>query len=414
MDFAIEDSAEQSAFRKEMRDWLSRNVPEGMEHSVDPCDMSYEQYQVRRELGRRLGAKGWLYPSMPTKYGGGDLAAEKIVILYDELARIGLALPPYYDAGGRMAAPTIMVWGTEEHKQRFLPPICRGEVRTWQLLTEPGAGSDLAGIKTTAVRDGDAYVVNGQKIFVGSSHGADYSWTIVVTDPRGERHKNLSWLMIPMNLPGISVLPMDLLATGGEGGSGSGVKNSVFFDNVRVPADHLVGGENNGWRVATTHLEVEHGGMGRLADRRVIYEFIDHCKERRDGHAIADDADARAGIVEMYIEAEITRLFALRNHWLSHSGQPRSYEGSQYSLRRKLSGLDIAERMLRIAGPCVLTKDERWGPLKGTVEYFQRDAITALHPGATTDIQRVIMARRIGIGRTEREKSGALKSKDEG
>jgi len=414
MDFAIEDSAEQSAFRKEAREWFSRNVPESMEHSVDPCDMSYEQYQVRRELGRRMGAQGWLYPSMPKAYGGGDLAAEKIVILYDELARIGLALPPYYDAGGRMAAPTIMVWGTDEHKQRFLPPICRGEVRTWQLLTEPGAGSDLAGIKTTAVRDGDAYVVNGQKIFVGSSHGADYSWTIVVTDPKGERHKNLSWLMIPMNLPGITVLPMDLLATGGEGGSGSGIKNSVFFDNVRVPADHLVGGENNGWRVATTHLEVEHGGMGRLADRRVVYEFIDYCKERRDGHAIADDPDARAGLVEMYIEAEITRLFALRNHWLSHSGQPRSYEGSQYSLRRKLSGLDIAERMLRIAGPYVLTKDERWGPLKGTVEYFQRDAITALHPGATTDIQRVIMARRIGIGRREREKSGALKNKDEG
>jgi alkylation response protein AidB-like acyl-CoA dehydrogenase len=155
LDF-IEDSAEQGAFRKEVRDWLSRNVPEGMEHSVDPCDMSYEQYQVRRELGRRMGAQGWLYPSMPKEYGGGDLAAEKIVILYDELARIGLALPPYYDAGGRMAAPTIMVWGTEEHKKRFLPPICRGEVRTWQLLTEPGAGSDLAGIKTTAVRDGDA------------------------------------------------------------------------------------------------------------------------------------------------------------------------------------------------------------------------------------------------------------------
>jgi alkylation response protein AidB-like acyl-CoA dehydrogenase len=409
MDFAIEDSPEQSAFRKEVREWLAGNVPSNMEHSVDPCDMSYEQYQVRRELGRRMGAQGWLYPTMPKKYGGGDLAAEKIIILYDEMARIGLSLPPYYDAGGRMSAPTIMVWGTDEHKQRFLPPICRGEVRTWQLLTEPGAGSDLAGIKTTAVRDGDVYVVNGQKVFVGSSHGADYSWTIVVTDPRGERHKNLSWLMIPMNLPGISVVPMDLLATGGEGGSGSGVKNSVFFDNVRVPADHLVGGENNGWRVATTHLEVEHGGMGRLADRRVIYDFMDYCRERRDGHAIADDPDARAQLVELYIEAEVTRLFALRNHWLSHSDQPRSYEGAQYSLRRKLSGLDIAERMLRIAGPYVLTRDERWAPLKGTVEYFQRDAITALHPGATTDIQRVIMARRIGIGRREREKAGALR-----
>ena len=409
MDFAIEDSPEQSRFRAEVREWLAANVAADLEHTVDPCDMPLAQYLLRRELGRRLGAQGWLYPSMPAAYGGGELAAEKIFILYDELARIGLSLPPYYDAGGRMAAPTILVWGDEAAKQRFLPPICRGEVRTWQLLTEPGAGSDLAGIRTTAIRDGDSYLVNGQKVFVGSSHGADYSWTIVVTDPKGERHKNLSWLMIPMNLPGISVAPMDLLATGGEAGSGSGVKNSVFFDNVRVPADHLVGGENNGWRVATTHLEVEHGGTGRLADRRVIYDFIEYCRERRDGYAIADDPDARAQLVELFIEAEVTRLFALRNHWLSHSGQPRSYEGAQYSLRRKLSGLDIAERMLRIAGPYVLTKDERWGPLKGAVEYFQRDAITALHPGATTDIQRVIMARRIGIGRREREAAGALR-----
>jgi alkylation response protein AidB-like acyl-CoA dehydrogenase len=183
----------------------------------------------------------------------------------------------------------------------------------------------------------------------------------------------------------------------------------VFFDNVRVPADHLIGGENNGWKVATTHLEVEHGGMGRLADRRVIYDFIELCRERRDGYAIADDPDARAELVELYIEAEITRLFALRNHWLSHTGQPRSYEGAQYSLRRKLSGLDISEKMLRIAGPRVLTKDKRWAPLKGNIEYFQRDAITALHPGATTDIQRVIMARRIGIGGREREKAGTLR-----
>lgn len=409
MDFAIEDTAEQSAFRNELRSWLAENVPAGIEHPADAADLSLEQYEKRRELGRRLGAKGWLYPNMPTEFGGGALPVEKSVILNDEMARIGLTLPPYYDAGGRMAAPTINVWGSDEHKQRFLPPICRGEVRTWQLLSEPGAGSDLAGIKMTAIRDGDAYVVNGQKVFVGSSHGADYSWTIVVTDPKGERHKNLSWLMIPMDLPGISVVPMELLTAGGEGAAGCGVKNSVFFDDVRVPAENLVGGENNGWKVATTHLEVEHGGAGRLADRRIVYEFMKFCGERHDGHAITDDPDARGELVEMFIEAEITRLFAIRNYWLAHADQPRSYEGAQYSLRRKLSGLDMAEKMLRIAGPRVLTNDEQWGPLKGGIEYFQRDAITALHPGATTDIQRVIMSRRIGIGRREREKAGTLR-----
>jgi alkylation response protein AidB-like acyl-CoA dehydrogenase len=409
MNFAIEDTPEQRALRAEVRAFLEENVPANIEYPIDPADLSYEQYQIRRELGRKLGAKGWLYPTMPKEYGGGGMSVDQAAVLDDEMTRIGLALPPYYDSGAKMSTPTILVWGTEEHKRRFLPPMCRGEVRTWQLLTEPGAGSDLAGVKMTAIRDGDVYVLNGQKVYVGSSYGADYSWTIVVTDPKGERHKNVSWIMIPMNLPGITITPMELLASGGEGGTGCGEKNVVFFDNVRVPADHLIGGENNGWKVATTHLEVEHGGMGRLADREVIDQFIEHCRERRDGHAITDDPDARAGLVELYIESQITRLFGLRNYWLSRAHQPRTYEGAQYSLRRKLSSLDIAERMLRIAGPSALSRDPQLGAVRGAIEYFQRDAITGLHPGATTDIQRVIMARRIGIGGREREKAGSLR-----
>ena len=132
MNFAIEDSSEQSAFRVEVRAFLAASVSPQLVHTVDPCDMSYEQYQLRRDLGRSLGARGWLYPSMPQEYGGGDLSAEKVAILHDELVRVGLSLPPYYDAGGRMSAPTILVWGTPAHKERFLPPICRGEVRTWR------------------------------------------------------------------------------------------------------------------------------------------------------------------------------------------------------------------------------------------------------------------------------------------
>jgi alkylation response protein AidB-like acyl-CoA dehydrogenase len=409
VDFAINDSSEQKAFRAEVRAFLEENVPANIEYPADPSGLSLEQYQIRRELGRKLGARGWLYPTMPKEYGGSDMSADQAGVLIEEMDRLGMALPPYYDSGAKMSTPTILVWGTEEHKRRFLPPMCRGEVRTWQLLTEPGAGSDLAGIKMTAIRDGDHYVLNGQKIFVGSSFGADYSWTIVVTDPKGRRHENLSWFMIPMNLPGITVAPMELLSSGGEGGSGCGVKNVVFFDHVRVPADHLIGGENNGWRVATTHLEVEHGGTGRLAQREVITNFIEYCRERRDGFAIADDPDARAELVDLYIEAQVTRLFAWRNYWLAHAHQPRSYEGPQYSLRRKLSDLDISKKMLRIAGPYALSDDPRWGPLKGAIEYFQREAITALHPGATTDIQRVIMSRRIGISGRDREKAGNLR-----
>lgn len=215
--------------------------------------------------------------------------------------------------------------------------------------------------------------------------------------------------MIPMELPGISVVPMNLLTTGGEGGSGCGHKNTIFFDDVRVPAKNLVGGENNGWKVATTHLEVEHGGAGRLGDRRIIQEFIDYVKAGQNDHSLLDGAEAREAIVDLYIKSEVTRLFGLRNYWMAHTGQPRSYEGSQYSLRRKLSGLEIAEKMLEIAGPYALTSDTTYGPMNGALELYGREAITALHPGATTDIQRVIMSRCIGIGRQDREKAGTLR-----
>jgi len=161
--------------------------------------------------------------------------------------------------------------------------------------------------------------------------------------------------------------------------------------------------------VATTHLEVEHGGAGRLGDRRVIQEFIDYAKADQNGHSLLESEAAREALVDLYIESEVTRLFGIRNYWMSQTDQPRSYEGSQYSLRRKLSGLDIAEKMLEIAGPYALTDDATYGPLNGALELYGREAITALHPGATTDIQRVIMARRIGIGRQDREKAAALR-----
>ena len=217
MDFEVTYTPEQEAFRTEVRAWLATNIPEGLEQPVDPGDLSLAQYQKLRELGRRLGAKGWLYPTYPKAYGGGDLSVDFVMILEEELDRYGLHLPPYYDSGGRLGGASIFVWGTEEQKQQFLPPIFRGEWRTWQLLSEPNAGSDLAGVQTRAVRDGDSYIVNGQKIYVGSLHGCEMMWTIVVTDPDKPRHENLGWLMIPYGLPGIEVRPMELLTAGGEG-----------------------------------------------------------------------------------------------------------------------------------------------------------------------------------------------------
>ena len=409
MDFETSYTKEQEQFRREVRAWLEANMPAGIVHPADPIDLTYEQYQLRRDLGRRLGAKGWLWPTASTVYGGGGLSLDHAVVIEEEMDSYGLPVPPYYDSGGRLGGASILVWGTEEQKQYFLPPIFRGDVRTWQLLSEPEAGSDLANVKTSALPDADDYIINGQKIFVGSGLGADYVWTLTCTDPEAPRHKNLGWFMIPADLPGITVEPMDLLISGGESGAGSGVKNTVYFDNVRVSSFHLVGGRNEGWKVATTHLELEHGTGGRIGRDSVVDRLFEHCRNtKRRGRPLAEDPEVRDRLVDVYVEAEISRLFNLRNYWMRHSDANITYEGPQASYYRKMSGLRMAGAILDILGPAALTFDPKWGAAEGHMEAYQRSAIVAVHPGGTADIQRVIMARRIGIGREVREEAGAL------
>jgi 3-oxocholest-4-en-26-oyl-CoA dehydrogenase alpha subunit len=409
MDFEVTYTEEQQRFRREVRAWLEANVPARVTRTPVDAKDSWERYQDLRAFGRQLGQRGWLYPRAPKPYGGGGLDVDHTIILEEEVDRVGLALPPYYDSGGRLGSATILVWGTEEQKRAMLPPIYTGQVRTWQLLTEPGAGSDLAGVTTTAIRDGDAYVLNGQKIFVGSDNGADRIWMIAVTDPGGKRHENLSWFMIDAGLPGITVQPMELLGTGGEGGTDPAVKNTVFFDNVRVPAFALVGGENNGWKAASTHLELEHGAGGRIGRIRVWDRLLRYCQEtKRDGIPLVQHPDTRDLLADIYIKAEVQRLFGLRNFWLTYAKRPRSYEGPQLSYWRKTAGLWMTGAILEAVGPAALTTDETWGSPEGFLELQQRNGIIAVHPGGTSDIQRVSMARRIGIGRPVREAAGTV------
>ena len=409
MDFEPRYTPEQEEFRREVNAWLKQHLPDGMEHPADPADLTWDQYQLRRELGRKLGDQGWLWPTAPKEYGGGGLDVDSAVVIEEEIDSFGLTLPPYYDSGGRLGGNSILVWGSEEQKQAFLPPIFTGRVRTWQLLSEPEAGSDLANVKTQALRDGDDYVLNGQKIFVGSDHGCDFMWTITVTDPDAKRHENLGWFMVPSHLPGITIQPMDLLISGGESGAGSGVKQTVYFDNVRVPAFNLIGGENQGWKVATTHLELEHGSGGRIGRNWLVDRLFEHCRTtKRRGEPMTNDPDVRDRLIDVYVEAEIVRLLNLRNYWMRHSGANITYEGPQASYVRKTSGLRMAQAMLDILGPAGLTYDKELGAADGHMEAHSRAGIVAIHPGGTTDIQKVIMARRIGIGREVRERAGAL------
>jgi alkylation response protein AidB-like acyl-CoA dehydrogenase len=403
MEFEMTYTSEQESFRSEVRAWLEEHLPPGLDADPDDPDEAHQLYLRRREFGRILGEKGWLYPGAPVEYGGAGLDFASVIVLTEEARRLHLSLPPYYDSGGMLGSATILVWGTEEQKERFLRPIFRGEVRTWQLLTEPEAGSDLASVKLAARRDGDSYVLNGQKIFVGSAHGADRLWMIACTDRDAPRHQNLSWFMVDAHLPGITIQPLPVLGDVAEGH-----KNTIFFDDVRVPADCLVGGENNGWKVAGTHLELEHGAIGGLDRDSMWKRVLDYCRtEQRGGKPLIEDPDVRDGLAEIYIRLETLRLLTVRNFWQACSKQKQGFAGPQVTYLRKTTGLWMTTMVLDLLGPAALTNDANWGALDGHAERKHRDGITGLMPGGTIDVQRVIIARALGVGGRKPQREGA-------
>jgi len=408
VDFDVEYTEAQQKFRAEVSGWLDAHVPEGLSARTTTREESALKYRQRRDLGRELGARGWLYPRAPQEYGGGGLDFDSALVLEEEAHKRGLSLPPYYDSGGKFGSGTILVWGSEAQKAQLLPPIYTGQVRTWQLLSEPQAGSDLANVRMSAVRDGSDYVLNGQKVYVGSDHGADRLWVIAMTGPAQDRHHNLAWFMVDADTPGIEIRPQYLMSTVGEGEGDLGNKNTIYFTEVRVPADRLVGGENNGWKVASTHLEMEHGAMATVGTDRFLDRMLDLFLHGGPGSFAADEDDVLDVLAEIYLTSELNRILALRNFWMRASRQKLSYEGSQAMYLRKVSGLWLTRAVMEILGPAALTDDESQGALAGFAEEQQREGIVNMHPGATAEIHKLIIARRLGLGSRAAEQAGTL------
>ena len=254
MDFEVHMTytEEQERFRKEVREWLEAHAPKTKEERERLVGAGA---RGNTPWTRLLGEKGWYVPTAPKELGGGGLTPQHAVVLNEELGRLGLP-----GGGPGILAPAIIVHGTEEQKQRFVVPWFRGELNVWQVFTEPEAGSDLASLKTRGVRDGDEWVINGSKQFISGAGQPDYLFTLVNTNPEAPRHENLSLFMIKGDLPGITIQKMDLISMEEYGGG----QHFVFFDNVRVPHDCLIGEEGKGWAAANTTLELEHGGSGMV------------------------------------------------------------------------------------------------------------------------------------------------------
>jgi hypothetical protein len=300
MDLTYPPEAEE--FRAEIARWLEENLPTGW--GEPGYSMSKEDRKAfNEEWTQTLHKGGWICASWPTEYGGKGLSILQQVVLNEEFARAGAPLRADF-FGDTLVGPTILQWGTEEQKRQFIPGILGGSIAWCQGFSEPDAGSDLASLKTRAELDGDEWVINGQKVWTTQAQYADYIFLLARTDLDAPKHAGISYLLVPMKQEGVEVRPIAQV-------DGSGDFNEVFFTNVRCPRENVVGGVNNGWKVAMTTLGFERGSSATTGHRRFARELnaiIEKARQR------GKDADPliRQGLARSWSKIKIMEINGYR------------------------------------------------------------------------------------------------------
>ena len=388
MDFGWSDREQQ--FRAEVREFVSSRWSGSQTDDTEGDDT--EAAQRTRRYEQALKERGWLTMAWPKEYGGLGAPHFDQLIFAEESAAFGAPL------GGQsvqMVGPLLMIHGTDEQKLEHLPKISSGEVMWCQGFSEPGSGSDLASLRTRAVRDGDEYVINGQKIWTSNARHADFIHVLTRTDPDAPKHRGITYFMLDMRTPGISVRPLVQM-------HGAANFNETFFEDVRVPAGNMIGEENRGWYAATTTLDFERSGVSRFANaKRVLDKLIDHAKEpdsRSPGVRIADQPMARAALAEQYIETEIARYLSYRVAWMQSQSLVPNYEasmskvyGSEFQQRTARMGINV----LGLAG--TLKPASPHAKLEGAFCQMYMSSVARTIGAGTSEIQRNIIATR-GLG----------------
>jgi alkylation response protein AidB-like acyl-CoA dehydrogenase len=309
MDLAYTSEAEE--FRAEIRDWLAENLPEGW--GDEAFEMSPDERKAfNDEWPKKLYAGGWICATWPKEYGGKGLSTMQGVVLAEEFARVKAPMRADF-FGDTLVGPTILQWGSEEQKKEFLPRILNGSVRWCQGFSEPNSGSDLASLKTSAVLDGDEWVINGQKVWTTGGHHADYCFLLTRTDPDAPKHKGISYLLVPMRQPGVEV-------RGITQPDGTAEFCEVFFTDARCPKDNVVGGVNNGWKVANSTLAFERGQSATTGYRRFEDEFK-LLIEQAAGAGSLGDPLIRQRLAKYYTRIQILRINGLRSLSATLSGK---------------------------------------------------------------------------------------------
>ena len=400
MDFAL--TPEQEQFGKEFREYLEENLtPETRKESeifmnmnkyTDPGNHKKGEYggPLSKAFIRKLGEDGWLGVGWPEEYGGQGRTPMEQHIFYETVFGVRAPFPVLtLNAVG----PTLQKFGTEEQKKEFLPRILAGELEVGIGYSEPSAGTDLASLKTKAVKEGDHYIINGQKIFTSLAHIADYLWVAVRTDPNAsKKHKGISLFLIDIDTPGISITP--IYTVGGHR------INAVYFDNVRVPATCLVGEENKGWRCIMAQLEHERISLvpsSPMSHR--IEKTIQWAKEKKiDGMPVIDQPGVREKLAKLVTDVEVLKLlnYQVIDHFTR--GKMVWAESSMVKVFGTELNIRINNTLLEIMGLYgqLQTGDER-APADGLVENHFRDDLLFIFGGGANEVQRDIIAM-VGLG----------------
>jgi len=375
-------TAEQEALRQELRQYYgSLLTPEiqaelAVSNGIGPT--------VRRVVAQ-MAKDGWLGIGWPKEYGGQGRSAIEQFIFFEESMRCGAPVPMLTI---NTVGPTIMDFGTPEQKEFFLPKILAGEIHFCIGYTEPNAGTDLAALSTRAVRDGDEYVINGAKIFTSLAGDADYIWLATRTDPEASKHKGISMFIVPMDTPGIRVVPMKLL--------GDHNINYTFYEDVRVPATNLVGGENMGWTLITNQLNHERVTLCSpgIIDR-VLSDVRAWAQDTKlpDGRRVIDQEWVQEHLARVYCELEFLKLINWKVAWQATKGRLDVADASSI----KVFGTEFYMRAFRLLMEVIgqagyLKRGSPAAVIAGRLEMYSRSMIILTFGGGTNEIQRDLIA----------------------
>ena len=343
-------------------------------------------------MKKKLAEKGWLSRAWPKEYGGQDAPLIEQLI-FNEVHALHRA-PGVDNFGIGMFAPTIMVGGTEEQKKRLLPPIARGEVQYCQGWSEPDAGSDLANLRTTAVREGDYYVVNGQKTWTTGAHRADHMFLLARTDPNSTRSRGLSIFNVKMDLPGIEIRPILYMDKGH-------VTNDVYFKDVKIAASELVGKENEGWGLTRETMNFERSGVsGFVSGKRSIEELIAYAKSTtRDGKLLSENPIVREKIAKLYIGHEVGHTIAYRINWEQAKGG--LVFAASLASESKVFGSELSQKLANVTteimGLYGQVEHSKWSPLGGNAHTHYQFCVAANIFAGSSEVQRNLIAW-VGLG----------------